>query len=163
MPALVFLLVLLTPAPRTPRPALIDSEWRVVSVERDGAPARDFQITESVNGGPPLLQELRFVSFKRREAIFFVGQPDGRRGHDLHMQTSPFPPGPEGEYTFRLVGRPHRGHFRIEGEELTLTLHDESAPDETATPAEAEFDKPLVIRARAVPVDPPAIPFPAAD
>ena len=163
MPAIVFLLVLLTPVPRTPPWTLVDSEWRVVSVERDGTPATDFQITERANGGPPILQELRTLSFKRREAIFFVGQPDGRRGHDLHMGTSPFPRGRDGEYTFRLLGRPHRGHFRIEGEELTLTLHDESEPDETATSAEAAFNKPLVIRARAVPVDPPAFPFPAAD
>lgn len=119
--------------------SLAHSDWRVVSVERDGAPASDFQVTETRQGGPAILNRLQTMSFARRQIEFHVGSDADRTGHQLNFNANWIPNGRSGRFRVRLVGEWHQAEYRIVGDELTLSLF-----------ADEGLEKPLVIRAKAI-------------
>lgn len=122
-----------------PPVSLAHSDWRVVSVERDGAAASDFQVTETRNGGPAIVNRLQTLSFARRQIEFGVGSDADRTGHQLNFSANWIPNGRSGRFRARLLGEWHQAEYRIAGDELTLSLFVDEA-----------LEKPLVIRAKAI-------------
>lgn len=127
---LVVMVAALLVSNRVEAAELRESVWRVTSVERNGQPATDFQISESTNGGPKTILPLYCLEFQRTGMTFLVGSRELQRMHELRASARWIPNRDAGEFNLQLLSKTHRVTFKIEQDVLTLSIADPDQPPE---------------------------------
>lgn len=102
--------------------SLAHSDWQVISVQRNGLPADDFQITQARPGEDPVVNELQTMSFARRKIVFYVGSDKSRTGHQLNFDADWIPDRQSGKFRVQILGEWHAAEYRIVGNDLKLSL-----------------------------------------